>query len=119
MRYIKVKIIGLSLNMNFNIEFQYLGVKGKNGVDLKEGDTVSFDGNVFDGNAAVGYSRIKPLRPAIGKIYWDEKNCSFEIETLEVGKFKYKNDKDAWNIDFYSPDGKEFAWEDLTVAEKK
>ena len=92
-----------------------LGVKDKKEKEIWEGDIVKW---IYPDNNDEYYKERSVFGTIFGAIYWNNKDCSFEIEQISKDTFKYdKNDTyDNNDLIFYDYDGKEFNWEWLEVV---
>ena len=90
------------------------GIKDKKEKEMFEGDIVKW---IYPNDD--NYHKEKSVFGSIfGVIHWNDKDCSFYIEQISNGSFKFdKNDiLSGGNLYFYNYDGKEFDWNDLEVV---
>jgi len=93
-----------------------LGVKDKKGKEIWEGDIVKWTYPDIDDEY---YKEMSVFGSIFGAVYWNNKDCSFNIKQISKDIFKFnKNDthEDDNDLIFYDYDGKEFEWEWLEVV---
>jgi uncharacterized phage protein (TIGR01671 family) len=72
----EIKFRTNNTDVSVAIDYQYFGVKDRNGVEIKECDIVKYDD---EDNENI-------ICPAIGVVRWDSQKVGFSVETVQEGK---------------------------------